>query len=72
VNRIGLRMGKAFGRIKKALKSDAVRAVMVGLGVALDVMTVNVLTPIAAAEAQTVSPSISRDHPPRTPIKHLQ
>jgi phospholipase C len=39
--------------------------------VALGAMMVNVLAPIAAAEAQTVSPSNIPDRSTRTPIKHL-
>ena len=50
-------MGKALGRIDKALKSDGVLAVVAGLGVAFGAMTVDVLTPIAAAQAQTSFPS---------------
>jgi phospholipase C len=37
--------------------------------VALGAMAVNVLAPIAAAQAQTLSPLTN--HAPRTPIKHL-
>jgi phospholipase C len=39
--------------------------------VALGAMTVNVLAPIAAAEAQALSPSKNRAPPTTTPIKHL-
>jgi phospholipase C len=55
-------MGKALGGINQASRSDAVTAVMVGLGATLGAMAINVLTPIAA-EAQTP--------PTVTPIKHL-
>jgi phospholipase C len=58
-------MRKALGGIKKASRSDAVTAVMAGLGVALGAVAINVLTPIAAV-AQT--PSV---RPTATPIKHL-
>jgi phospholipase C len=53
------------------LKSDAVLAVVVGLGGTLGAMTVDVLTPIATAEAQTSSLSNSRDRSTLTPIKHV-
>ena len=46
-------------------------AVMAGLGAALGAMAIDVITPITAAEAQTVSPSTSGNHHARTPIKHL-
>ena len=46
-------------------------AVMAGLGAALGAMAIDVITPITAAETQTVSPSTSGNHHARTPIKHL-
>src|SRR6516164_8025606 len=64
-------MQKALGEIKQVSRSDAVMAVMAGLRATLDAMAIDVITPITAAEAQTVSPSTSGNHHARTPIKHL-
>ena len=65
-------MGKALGKIEKALKSEAALTVMVWLG-ALGAMTGIVLAPITAAQAQaqTLSPLKSRAPRTNTPIKHL-